>query len=480
MHLQRALVTLLLLSPFAFLLFAFDLCFPQPVADWTIMHYAAGSNSSEIDLLSDVEEMKQGKGNDGINFILLIDRIDGFSEDSLTLDGNFNDTRMYSIRDGAYMKLDGMEFFPEMKATRHFEANMADAKTLKRFIQYGKKYFPARHYLLILRSHGSGRAMCPDGEMEPVDRLYPSEITKVLSEDESVDILGLDVCSMAGLENLYEWRPVDGRFSASYVIASAPLSGAWAYDKILRRLSDNDRLRRNPNASRLYEGSAPDDDPSQMTPLSVAQLIIEEVHQSQEWSSWGLFDNSQIGIVKSKIDECARLLAYADPQLLVDIIGQTLGYYHNTSSNLDEAKLAFPYLDAYHFWFQISNDDGLTQEIRTKAGEVCGALDRLVLYSYYGYGFLPITDKFTSGKSGVYQIIPQGREIYNPTNQTFWNHLSWFHPDMSSAQNAYGQYSWCADGAIRSNEIVDNFFELLDALFDSSNDTTGGVNNYQW
>ena len=61
------------------------------------MHYSVGSNSSEMDLLSDIEEMKRGKRSNEYNLITLIDRIDGFSDDSLTLDGNFTDTRLYEI-----------------------------------------------------------------------------------------------------------------------------------------------------------------------------------------------------------------------------------------------------------------------------------------------------------------------------------------------------------------------------------------------
>jgi clostripain len=109
------------------------------------------------------------------------------------------------------------------------------------------------------------------------------------------------------------------------------------------------------------------------------------------------------------------------------------------------------------------------------------SLNELVSYSYYGRGFLPETNDFVEGKSGVYQIIPQGNKVFTQSGRKFWSHCGWFHPDNKSAnQDSYGQYDWCSDGAVRSNQQVDNFFEYLDYLFDDSNDESGGVNKYQW
>ena len=108
------------------------------------MHYAVGSNSSETDLLSDVAEMKRGKKSGDYNLILLIDRVEDFSEDATTLDGNFTDTRLYQIEHNSYQRLAGKEFLPEIGVDGSHDANMADALTLKKFIQYCKKYYPAK------------------------------------------------------------------------------------------------------------------------------------------------------------------------------------------------------------------------------------------------------------------------------------------------------------------------------------------------
>ncbi|MDG2450076.1 MAG: clostripain-related cysteine peptidase [Saprospiraceae bacterium] len=268
--------------------------YSQEQKNWTIMHYSVGSNSSEIDLMSDIDEMKQGKISNDYNLITLIDRIEGFSHDSLTLDGNFTDTRLYQINHNTYERLEGKEFLPEIGFDHSYEANMADVSVLKRFIQYCKKYYPANNFMLVLRSHGNGVAMCPDAEGGQMDRIYPAEISNILTNEESVDILGLDVCSMAGLENLYEWRPQNNSFSADFVLASSPLSGAWAYDAILNRITNDKTSISASDISFFNGGKEKNLNPKTMTPIDFSKLIMEEIYDNQRWASWGLFDNSKI------------------------------------------------------------------------------------------------------------------------------------------------------------------------------------------
>ena len=375
----------------------------------------------------------------------------------------------------------GKTLFPNVHVDQSYEANMADALTLKKFIQYCKKNYPSNHQLLILRSHGNGMGMCPDSEAGAGDRLYTSEITNVLTKNESVDILGLDVCSMAGLENLYQWRPENNSFSASLVIASSPLSGAWAYDRILERISEYPNPLIKLDDNHFEGGNEKFLNPRIMKPMQFAKLIFEEIYDHQRWSSWGLFDNSRIAELKFEMDEASKFLANEQKETIIQIIENTLGYYHNTSNDMELAQLTFPYLDAFHFWNNISLNDGFSVETRSKAERVCTLLDKLVIHSYYGQGFLPETNNFSNGKSGIYQIIPHGNKLFSQTNNTFWSHCNWFHPDdRTSDPNSYGQYDWCIDGAIKANNSVDNFFEFLDFLFDGTNDASGGVNNYRW
>ncbi len=434
---------------------------------WTIMYYGAGSNSSELDIFNDINGMIKGKQSTGYEVITLIDRIEGFSNDSKTLGENFTDTKLYKFDAGSYQELSGKEILPEFKKETSYEANMGDANLLKRFIKYCKTYYPAKHYMLIIRSHGDGWSMCPDNEAKNEDFLYSTELSDVLSVDESVDILGLDVCLMAGLENFYEWRPNETSFSTDYVLASAPVSQSWDYKNIFNRLSVATKNSSGKQKNYFEEGKEKILNPFNMTPDQFSKLLIEEIYDSQQWSSWGLFDNSKITDVKLKIDELAKLLSTEKNTIMYSIIEQVSGYYHEKGIEKVEQEIVFPYIDAYDFAQQISNHQELNQKTKAKAKEVCESIDQLVIHSYYGgKGPLPKKDNFNEGKNGVYIITPLGNKTDSLIKGTFWKYVkAWYGPDDKRHNKAHGLYDWCSDGMKPENEKIDNFYEYLDFLF---------------
>ncbi|GJM32962.1 MAG: clostripain [Saprospiraceae bacterium] len=445
---------------------------------WTIMYYAAGSNSSEVNLLDDVQQIKENKLADGYEIIMLIDRIEGHSQDSLALGKDFIDTKLFRFGNQNFQELSGGTIMPELNLATQYEANMGDAQLLKNFIQFCKANYPAKNYMLILRSHGNGQAMCPDDELEERDPLYPGEIKAVLTGKESVDILGLDVCSMAGLENFYEWRPANDNFSADYIIASAPLSGAWPYEQILKRLSKD---KNTTGETDYFAGTNEKNyDPHNVSPLEMSKLIIEEIYDNQTWASWGLFDNSKIDEVKGNIDALSMQLVNEKKPILLDILKASLHYDHNMANDLEIAQLTFPYVDAYDFICRMSNHEELSEKSRNLATKTSESIDELTVNSFYGNGYLPPTESFVEGKSGVYLIVPMGDNVFSRSGRSFWAHTTWYHPDDKSAsENSYGFYDWCRNGANPNNGKVENFFELLDYLFDEQNDE-GGVNQYNY
>lgn len=435
---------------------------------WTIMYYGAGSNSSELDLLKDIKGMIKGKQSKGYEVIALIDRIEGFSNDSKTLGENFTDTKLYKFDANNYHELSGKEILPELKKETSYEANMGDADLLKRFIQYCKAYYPAKHYMLVLRSHGNGWRMCPDKETGIDDALHSAELSDVLSADESVDILGLDVCSMAGLENFHEWRPSQSSFSANYILASATVSQALDYKSICSRLQTDGKTSKEKNY--FESGNEKNLNPFTMTPKEFSKLLIEETYDSQEWSSWGVFDNTKITDVKLRINELARLLSVEKNATVYSIIEKTSGYYHEKGIEKVKQEIIFPYVDAYDFVQQISNHQELHQKTRAKAKEVCEIIDQLVMYSYFGgKGPLPKKDNFEEGRNGVYIIAPLGNKTDALIEGTFWEYVKqWYSPyDQKHIEglDTYGLYDWCIDGMKPENEKVDNFYEYLDFLF---------------
>jgi len=231
---------------------------------WTIMYYGDADCDLEEYLMEDIAEMKAGFVNGyNVNLIILIDRYDGYSNDSSVLGENFTDTRLYRITQGNYERLDGGTQFPNISddGSSSYEANMGDAATLKKFIQYCKENYPATDYALIFSNHGggvkkksssvSGEESVSDGNLEITknicydetsgdDFLYTGEISDTLTSDESVQLLGLDACFMSSVEFAYQFRNDNSNtgFKAEIMVASAPtLWGlGWDYDSIFGNL----------------------------------------------------------------------------------------------------------------------------------------------------------------------------------------------------------------------------------------------------
>ncbi len=222
----------------------------------TIMYYGDGDNSLEIDLLEDIAEMKAGySASAGYNLITLFDAKSG----STTGFGEaFVDTRLYRIGENKAYRLNGGSQFPNITTTsKNYEANMGDAETLKKFIQYCKANYPADKYVLIISNHGGGtrsvksssssitKEICQD-VTNGNDYMYTGEISDILTSSESVDVMVLDACLMGSVEFAYQFRKDnsietgnDG-FSSYYMVASPALvrGKGLPYTTMLQRIRE--------------------------------------------------------------------------------------------------------------------------------------------------------------------------------------------------------------------------------------------------
>jgi CubicO group peptidase (beta-lactamase class C family) len=62
-----------------------------------------------------------------------------------------------------------------------------------------------------------------------------------------------------------------------------------------------------------------------------------------------------------------------------------------------------------------------------------------------------------------------------------WHYCRWYTPlAPRNLKSCFGRLAWCRDGATAGNGVVENWFELLDSWYDTTNDRTGGLNGYRW
>jgi hypothetical protein len=131
---------------------------------------------------------------------------------------------------------DGKPVVPDPQPT----VNMGNAQTLKDFLAWGMKDFPAKKYIVILWDHGGG----PNGGIgdDRVTRsvLSVADISQTLKEAAgkgmSLEVVGFDACYMATAEvaaSLYQ--------VANYMVASQDIESSlsWAYVPFLTYVTTN-------------------------------------------------------------------------------------------------------------------------------------------------------------------------------------------------------------------------------------------------
>lgn len=489
----------------------------EPAAEtkWTIMYYGDGDCNLEEALLYDVYEMKSGFVNgQGFNLIVLFDRISSYSNDTTVFGENFTDTRLYRITSGKAWRKSGSSQFPEITTSSSYEANMGDAATLKKFIQFCKANYPADNYALILSNHGGGarkksysltgtesdtglsmKEICQD-VTNGNDYLYTAEISDVLTSAESVQLFGLDACFMSTVEFAYQFRNDSSNtgFKADIMVASAPTETAygWDYDAILNRLQnrpgDNGETDVTVGGYELYY------DPASLAAQELGAIIVEEQRDStssMSGQSLTCIDLSKVKAVKDAVDNLAKAIVGKQNDIeslrgsgtsvsMLHFFAETNSSYTPVASN---TWVASPYFDLY----SLANSIAVSGQETTYSVTLRSAIDDMVLYSFGNSTYTG----FIEGKSGVHIFFPDGDAtvVVSGNTRRHWYYQDWYNAKSASeiqvvfpayTSAPYGKLAWCVDGATATTNDVGNWFELLDSWFDASNDTSGGLNAYQW
>ena len=212
-----------------------------PAKEWTIMVYMSTKSNLEKSGLKDVNEMEKVGSGAKYNVVVELGRIEGHT----SLDGDWTGARRY------YIEKDRNPFIinsPMLMAIP--KVNMGDWNHLIDFVKWAKSKYPAKRYMLIVGSHGSGwlkgkpvvadKGISYDEETE--NNIDTPQLGKVLKDVGKIDVYASDSCLMQMVEISYEIGN-----SVDYIIGSEgiiPFSG-YSFDGIL------DALRLNPEISSL-------------------------------------------------------------------------------------------------------------------------------------------------------------------------------------------------------------------------------------
>jgi len=227
--------------------------------------------------------------------------------------------------------------------------NMSDPKTLRDFIEWGVKKYPAQHYMLIVSDHGAGWEGAVEDKSHKGWMDLP-DIKKAIAgaeetTGEKLDVLGFDACLMAQAEAAYELKD-----AADLMLASEEEIGGegWNYSQVLgkakpaasrQELTANimDSARKNPDNFDTFSAI----DLKQITPVVKA------------------IDRLALAILKNKKDHTA----------LRKIISQSQDF--DTSS----LEIAEPYRDLWDLAANIKAQNGIKDpELIKSARELLNAL----------------------------------------------------------------------------------------------------------
>jgi len=387
----------------------------------------------------------------------------------------------------------GIEF-PEIAASGNQEIDMGSAATLKKLIDFSKANFPASSFGLILMAHGLGTGgFSADDELG--GRLHCGEIKEVLTDAQSVNLLGFNSCLMGNVETAYQFRNDSSNpgFKADVMLAPPGTTHilGWDYASVFTRIDISKGGTLNGETELVTGGDELFYSPAGMTPEQLGLLFVEE-HRDYMYSlgsdygnadSLVLYDLASVKAVKEAFDDLAVSLDTQDERVKAETTRndpyKMIRYFRTYVSDelLAQEKTFYPYYDLKGFCESINLDGTFSQASRDKAAIVIAAVNTMVMHSYFG-SYLESADSYR-----LSFFFPTGDGLYQ--DQVMFRFQWWYNAQkvehIPSAEKYYGFLDWCVDKKTNVTGEVDNWFELLDAWYDpDGNDTDGGVNYYQY
>ncbi len=189
------------------------------VADWSVLVYLQADNDLDPYTDEDLQELRDGGSSEDVNVLVLVDRL-------------YEPAYLLCVEGNELLELESLG-----------EIDTGDPATLRWFVEYSDRLFPAEHMLLFFWDHGTPTAgvgvdTTVSEESEPgTDWAWLShhDVVEALA-GHHVDIVATDECSIGQMETLYEYWALG--LDTDYFVASESYIGwrGFSYDKIVQRL----------------------------------------------------------------------------------------------------------------------------------------------------------------------------------------------------------------------------------------------------
>ncbi len=285
------------------------------LADWTVLIYMCGSN------LESAGEMATGNLNmlakvsmsDKVNFIIETGGAEAWSYEGIAADK----LQRFRMNGGVLELLSSQE-----------SANMADPSTLRDFLQWGVKTYPAQKTMVIMWDHGGAVLGAIEDEIyNDAFMSVPQFVSAFRDAGIKFEAIGFDACLMASVEVASMLSPY-----AHYLIASEetePGSG-WDYEVL------GDQLVNSPSSDGLRLGKV----------ICDSYLASQEMSGTQYGATMSVIDLTKIqpvvDAVSSMAVEMGKLIPHAYYfRVLVSELNASKRYYYSFTHDLiDMARKA--------------------------------------------------------------------------------------------------------------------------------------------
>ena len=163
------------------------------------------------------------------------------------------------------------------------EQDSGAVQTLRDFLVFGVKNYPARHYMIIIWSHGNGYAggIAPDYSSN--SQLAIAELNQALEylqhvhlQGRKIDIYASDACLMQSLEVIYQLRQ-----RARFIIGSAnrEQKSGWPYEEIIQYLVNH------PQRLSLTQHSGVGADAAYWLAAEIPHLYLRHYFDRDTWAT---------------------------------------------------------------------------------------------------------------------------------------------------------------------------------------------------
>jgi probable HAF family extracellular repeat protein len=362
---------------------------------WTLMFYLDGDNNLSSTYPAIIQQLKNAATNPHVNIVALWDSSGG---------GN---SAYYKFKAG------GMDVTPQG------ELDMSNPTTLVNFVNWARTNYPAQHYALLLDNHGSGVS---GGLVD--DTTSPSAIMRVpqmgtalntitANGANKIDVLVMNMCLMAMIEDAYEVRN-----SIDYYVASENIQ--WAYS----------------TGYHTYVSGII----STTTPAQFAAAVVNGYANDVSGKSYTMSaaNISQLGNLVNATNYLALLLTsnITTTAPILTNISQTVQRYDNKNpSGIDTTD---QYIDLYDF-ARLVKAGVADANIQTAAQGVMDAVNGYISFERHN----SVAGSYNlSGSHGVSIFFPSIRgSFYTGLNLSFAAGTSWGRLPVqrpSDATNAWG------------------------------------------